>query len=285
MVDETAKVLGEMIRPQSVRCAVLFGSYARSVFCKEAPADYLSDIDLQFIVSRPPSFSDSSWLPNILQRRCVGYAVRRVSGNVDKVTIVFDGQQADIVLLHFSKLVIVRTLFIAGLDGRVGFLKNSLRDFADIMRYDHLIIKGKIAWARFYQKAAALGGRARLTNAEAARLVELAIVDGKLALTKIGRGEHYAAHRCLNGVIVNTGLQLVNEIRERKGLHPVYRGRRVERRLFPDELEVLSMQVCSSGSSLGRFIEGRLQGLNDLLLLLYEIEDTCGSSRNRVGSA
>jgi len=285
MVDETAEVLGEMIRPRSVRCAVLFGSYARSVFWKEAPADYLSDIDLQFIVNRPPSFADSSWLPKILQRRCVRYAVRGVPGGVDKITIVFDEQQADIVLLHFAKLVIVRSLFIAGLDGRFGFLKNSLRNFADIMRYDHLIIKGEIAWARFYQKAATIGGRARLTNAEAVRLVELAIVDGKLALTKIGRGEYYAALRCLNGVIVNTGLQLVNEIRERKGLHPVYRGRRVERRLCPGELDVLSMQICSSGSSLGRLIEERLQGLNDLLLLLFEIEDSCGSLPNRVGSA
>lgn len=228
MVDKFAIVLKELASPESVHCAVLFGSYARSLFQRGQAADYLSDIDVQFIIDAPERFESRMWMPESLLRCCNSYFVRDVPGGGRKAAIRFAEISVEVVFIGLMRMRIARMMLRVPKLRSCGVLKSRLLPLSDIMRYEHVIVKGGVEWARFYRNIASVGGRCSLSNRDAKRMVKCAIVDGRSALAKLARGERYAAIRVLRCIILETNFRLVNEIRERAGLPALHRGRRIE---------------------------------------------------------
>lgn len=184
-------------------------------------------------------------MPDGLRDACQGYFLRDVFGAAKKATILFAEFQVDIVIVPVRRLRIARLALQLGLLTRLRRMRPALESFADLMRYDHLVIKGGAEWARFYMKAVAVGGRLRLSNDDAARLLDIAFADGLMALGKVGRGEIVAAYRILFGVLIETNLRFVQEIRERIGVAGFHRGRRAEECLTELELSEVSVAIGS----------------------------------------
>ncbi len=268
MVDHVSRLIEEILELRNVRCAVLFGSYARSLFKRPWPSDYLSDLDLQIIADTPAMFYKRLWIPRELQGSCRGYVSRKVSSRARKATIILDSCQIDIVVLRAFDMLLARALMRMNCYEYFRGLRAALREFSDIMRYDHLFVKGDVSWSRFYQKVVGIAGRREMGNQDAWQLVNLARVEGRSALIKLGRGEAYAAQRILNTVIIEANLRLINEIRERCGQCAVHRGRRVEHYLDSSEFRAISFVSGQTAEQLGVEIRQRLEILENLYFSL-----------------
>lgn len=264
MVDEFSDRIHALVSSRNICCAVLFGSYCRFLFKKRYSADYSSDIDLQFLVDDPSCFETKSWMSDNLQEQCSSYALQNVFGGAKKATIVFPEVQIDVVIVGIRRLHLARLILMAPCIRDFGWVKILLRSFADLMRYDHLVIKGGGMWGRFYMVAASIGGRLSLTDEEAEKLVGIAFSEGLSAIAKVGRGEHIAACRIIYGVVVETNLRLVQEIRERQGSGGFHRGRRAEDFLEAYELDAVMLKVDGEDDEVVRGIANCLLRTGEL---------------------
>lgn len=280
MVEKFASVLRELASPNSVHGAVLFGSYARALVQRGQAADYLSDLDVQFVVDRPVKFESQLWMPNSLRRNCKSYSVRSVPGGGRKAAIQFPELDVEIVVVGVMKMRIARLLLSVPNMRSCSLLRSRLVPLSDIMRYEHVVFKGDLEWARFYRSSACIGGRSSLSNCDARRMVECAVVDGRNAVAKLARGELYAGMRVYRNVILETNFRLLNEIRERAGVPALHRGRRLEAYLDEVEISWLESNVQNGCQMIALEVEKKMREMLTLYSrLLGEDGYTDGSSR------
>jgi len=210
----------------SVSALTLFGSRARG------QSDGSSDWDFQVITSKPDLFMTSAWTSGLKGARVLVYAPRMTRfGGVPKVNLVFEGAEADLVVLPAGTLTMARLLVAMGFHRRDGGLRRRLRDLAVAIRPGWTFLKGERTWGRFYRRLVDEVDDPRLGDDEIRRLANVFVCDYLWTVRKLERGELVAAQRMLHRELAETLLALSHELRLRRG-EPTYpEGRRLEKLL------------------------------------------------------
>lgn len=223
-------------RPE-IEALTLFGSRARADARSAAGSDAHSDWDFQVITSEPWRFNSGEWARCLPAARLRVYAPRMTRfGGVPKVNMIFEGAEADLVVIPSRPLKAARLLVSLGLHRREGYLRRRLRDLAVTLRPGWTFLKGAQEWDAFYRRVVAEVDDPRTDDREALRLADVFICDYVWALRKIERGEWIAAQRMLHRELSETNLQLFHELRLRRGERSYPEGRRVEQLCDPAQV-------------------------------------------------
>jgi len=248
-----------------IRVAAVFGSHARALSGEGQPADPWSDVDLQIVTTNPGRYRDRAWTTQLAGQQLHAYAVRPVFGGVQKATALFSGGEADFVVVPYRRLWLGRLAFNLGLHKRVSSIERGLGEFALVMSFGQVVLKGGPRWQEFYARAVKEVPLAHLTDEEAAALAEGAYVDGSAMLSKLERGEFVAAQRWLHRSMIEANFRMMHELRVRRGLVSYPDGRRVEGLLSPEELAMVRFEVGLNAESLRRAILTSLAGTRKLI--------------------
>ena len=228
----------------SVSGLTLFGSRARVAADPLASSDTGSDWDFQIISSHPSMFEDRTWAESLEGAKLSVYAPRMTRfGKVPKVNALFEGAEADFVILPARTLRAARFLVALGLHRREGFLRRGLRDLAIVIRPGWKFLKGSEKWEAFYRRVVAEVDDARLGDAEAVNLANVFVCDYIWTLRKIERGELVAAQRMLHRELVETNLRLFHELKLRKGERSFPEGRRIEQLSSAAETSAMALSA------------------------------------------
>ncbi|MDB6170229.1 MAG: hypothetical protein JWM88_3093 [Verrucomicrobia bacterium] len=258
--------LRDWMRTQrDIRVAAVFGSHARSLAGEAQPADPWSDVDLQIVTTRPRIYLDRSWTAGVRGQTLVAYAVRPVFGGVQKVTALFSGGEADFVVVPYRRLWLGRLAFTLGLHRRVKSIQRGLGEFALVMSFGQVVLKGGEGWQRFYARAVKEIPLSHLSDEDAVSLADGAYVDAKSILGKLERGEFVAVQRWLHRSLVETNFRLMHELRYRRRLVSYPDGRRVEQLLTPEELASVRFEVALNEASLRAAILRAIGGTRSLI--------------------
>jgi predicted nucleotidyltransferase len=258
--------LREWMRDQAdIRVAAVFGSHARTLSGEDQPADPWSDVDLQIVTTQPGRYRSREWTAQLRGQQLHAYAVRPVFGGVQKVTALFSGGEADFVVVPYHRLWLGRLAFNLGLHNRVAGIRRGLGEFALVMSFGQVVLKGGPDWQEFYTRAVKEVPLAHLTDEEAISLAEGAYVDASSLLGKLARGEYVAVQRWLHRSLIETNFRLLHERRVRQGLVSYPDGRRVEQLLSPAELATVRFEVSLDAESLRAALLTSLAGTRKLL--------------------
>jgi predicted nucleotidyltransferase len=231
-------------RERSIHAITLFGTWAQG----RTTAD--SDFDLQLVTSEPGRFEDRGWIAGIPGWRILAYAVRDATGGARKVTLLLEGAEFDFVIVPAHRLRLARLLVRCGLHRTSRRLARALGPLAVVMRPGHQVVRGGPGWARFYERVVREVPDPRLDRDAVLALAETAYVDLHWILGKIDRGELVAAQRWLHRTPVEVNLRLLTESRQRRGLDPVFDGRRSEMLLTPAELHEVRISAALEPAAL-----------------------------------
>lgn len=248
-----------------VRVAAVFGSHARALSGEGQPADPWSDVDLQIVTTNPSRYRDRAWTSQLPEQRLLAYAVRPVFGGVQKVTALFSGGEADFVIIPYRRLWLGRMAFNLGLHKRVASVQRGLGEFALVMSFGQVVLKGGPAWQEFYTRAVKEVPLAHLTDEDAVALAEGAYVDATSIMGKLERGEYVAVQRWLHRSLVETNFRIMHELRVRRGQVSYPDGRRVEQLLSPAELATVRFEVALEPASLKAAIVAAVAGTRKLI--------------------
>ncbi|MBS0663141.1 MAG: hypothetical protein JSR48_07735 [Verrucomicrobia bacterium] len=258
--------LREWMRDQAdVRVAAVFGSHARALSGEGQPADPWSDVDLQLVTTRPDLYRSSAWTARLRGQALHAYAVRPVFGGVRKVTALFSGGEADFVIVPYRRLWLGRAAFNLGLHRHVPGIARGLGEFALVMSFGQVVLKGGPKWQEFYTRAVKEVPLAHLTDEDAIALAEGSYVDGAAMLAKLSRGEFVAAQRWLHRSMVEANLRILHELRYRRGQVSYPDGRRVEQLLTPEELAMVRFETDLNAESLRAAILRAVAGTRRLI--------------------
>lgn len=261
--------LREWMKDQAdIRVAAVFGSHARALSGEGQPADPWSDVDLQIVTTQPTRYRDRSWTTQLKDQELLAYAVRPVFGGVQKVTALFSGGEADFVVVPYRRLWLGRLAFHLGLHKRVASIQRGLGEFALVMSFGQVVLKGGPGWQNFYTRAVKEIPLAHLGDEEATALAEGAYVDAHSILGKLERREYVAVQRWLHRSLIETNFRLMHELRYRRGQASFPDGRRVERLLSPEELAMVRFEVSLTPESLRAAILTSLAGTRKLVTAL-----------------
>lgn len=233
-----------------IRVATVFGSQARARSGEEQPADVWSDVDLQIVTTRPEAYRERDWALTLRGQTFRAYGKRSVFGGVNKFTALFGTGEVDIVVIPYKRLSLGRLLFNLGLHERMPKVKRGLMDFAFVMSFGHMVVKGGPKWAEFYARAVKELPRPGLSDAEAIDIAELAYVEAVWILGKLERGECVAGQRWLHRSVIEVNFRLMYELRVRRGDVAYPDGRRVEQLLPPEELAAVRFEAGLTVESL-----------------------------------
>ncbi len=216
-------------RTPSVSGLTLFGSRARDPSDPLAARNTRSDWDFQVISSDPGMFNGPAWAESLGGAKLRVYAPRMTRfGGVPKVNALFDGAEADFVIIPARRLRAAKVLVALGLHRREGFLRRGLRDLAVVIRPGWRFLKGAGQWEAFYRKVVAEVDDPRLGDSDAVAIANTFVCDYVWTLRKLERGELIAAQRMLHRELAETNLRLVHELRLRRGERSFPEGRRIE---------------------------------------------------------
>lgn len=219
----------------SVEAVVLIGSQARAPEDEVWRPDPQSDWDFQIITSRPELLANAAWTAG-LGVTLRTYAVRRAAiGGVPKVAALFEGAEADFVVIPASSLRLARWLVGLGVHRRSERLRRGLQDLAVVVRPGWRFLKGAEAWEPFYRRVVTEIADPRLGDDEIRGLADAFVCDVVWTRRKIERGELIAAQRMLHRSLAETNLRLLHELRLRRGERTFPEGRRAERILPESE--------------------------------------------------
>lgn len=247
-----------------MQAAVLFGSQVRQAGAPAA-ADGWSDVDLHIITSAAARLEALDWSGVLPDQRLCLKAVRPASGGVRKVTLLFDGGEADLVLVPGAKLRVAALAMRLGLHRKIGVLAAALNNLATIMGGGFRFLKGEPAWGKFYARVVAEMPGFRLGDDEVRQLAEVALCDALWIFQKIERGEIVAAQRILHRSLMETNVVLLHELRTRRGETTFQQARRVERLVTPGQLAALQISARLDAADLRAATWHVLAGLKALM--------------------
>ena len=268
---DLATVLQEWsLREPSVSGLVLIGSRQRSESDLVWRADADSDWDFQIITSTPQRFLSADWMKALPGVSVTVYAVRMTKiGAVPKVNVVFEGGEADFIILPERLFKMGRLLTWLGVHKREGGLRRGLQDLAVVIRPGWRFLKGQASWEAFYRRVVDGVPDPRLSDGDVRRLADGFVADYVWTLRKLRRGEWVAARRMLHRELLETNLRLLHEARRREGLRSFPEGRRIERILSGDDLAGVSVSGGEDSEALHAALEqaaGMLRSLSERLL-------------------
>jgi len=155
--------------------------------------------------------------------------------------------------------------FNLGLHKRVASVQRGLGEFALVMSFGQVVLKGGPAWQEFYTRAVKEVPLAHLTDEDAVALAEGAYVDATSIMGKLERGEYVAVQRWLHRSLVETNFRIMHELRVRRGQVSYPDGRRVEQLLSPAELATVRFEVALEPASLKAAIVAAVAGTRKLI--------------------
>lgn len=234
----------------SVEALVLMGSRVRASEDTVWRPDPQSDWDFQIFTTRPAMFEQSDWLRG-LGVEIKAYAVRRTAiGSVPKIAVLFEGGEADLVIVPAGPWRRARRLTFFGLHRFSARLRAQLRDLAVVIRPGWKFLKGQEVWEPFYRRVVAEIDDPRLSDAAVRNLAESFVCDMVWTLRKIERGEFLAAQRMLHRSLVETNIRLLHELKLRRQERSFPEARRAERVLAAHELELIATSAVPAAGSL-----------------------------------
>jgi len=229
--------------------AVLFGSQVRAT-TEPAAADAWSDVDLHLIVSSPAEIARIDWAAKFPGLGFRLRAQRAATGGVRKVTVIFDAGECDLIVISRGQMGLARWGLALGLHRRDGPLNRALNAMATIMSGGYLFLKGEQSWGKLYRRVVAEMPGVRIDDREAVRLAEEFLCDLLWLRQKVARGEAIAAQRMLHRSLNEIVIQLVHELRLRRGQATFQQARRVEFLLPPDELGLIQVDARCNAQAL-----------------------------------
>lgn len=235
----------------SVHALVLIGSRERAARDKIWRADEHSDWDFHVITSRPGMFFDSAWTRQLpgMSLRVYAPRVARIGG-VPKVNVIFDGAEADFVVLPLRPFDVLRKRSDSAVARRVPSNYQRLQELAVVVRPGWRFLKGARKWEPLYRRAVRHVADPRISDAAACRLADAFACDYVSLQRKIARGELIAAQRLLHRDLVEINFRLLHEIKLRRGERSFPEVRRVERIATKEELEALTIEAAVNVPSL-----------------------------------
>ena len=264
---DLGSLLGEWAaRTPSIEALILIGSRERAASDSVWRADPNSDWDFQIIAKQPKLFLTADWLKSIPGLTVRVYAPRSTRiGTVPKVNILFDGAEADLVIIPARALRLGRLVTRLGLHRKSEKLKRSLQDLAIVIRPGWKFLTGGETWDPFYRKIVAEVSDPRLSNEEAKRLADVFVCDYVWVKRKIDRGELLTAQRTLHRELSDTNFRLLHECRLREGLRSFPEARRIERLVTAPELAQVSVAAAPAQSDLAQELDHSARTCRDLM--------------------
>lgn len=227
----------------SIKGLALIGSRARPVEDELWRADAQSDWDFHVITSKPDLFSNAAWTANV-DARLLHYSVRRAAiGGIPKVGAIFEGAEADFVIIPTKKFLPVRRHLLTGGDRPTAAVRQTMHDLAIIARPGWRFLKDAGGWDDFYRATVKAVSDPRLSDEEVRRLADGFVFDAVWTTRKIERGELLAAQRMLHRSLAETNFRLLHELRLRRGERSFPEARRAERVLGGDVLAAISLSA------------------------------------------
>jgi len=250
--------MAEWARQQpAIGALVLIGSRVRDADDPVWRADGQSDWDFQIITSDPDRFARADWVAEMSPGQSVrAYALRRARiGGVPKVNLVLDGEEADFVLLPAGTMRLARWVMALGLHRREGKLRRSLQDLVLIIRPGWRFLHGGERWDPTYRRLVQEVPDPRLDDAAVRQKVAEFRCDAVWVQRKLERGELLAAQRQLHLLLAETNLQLLHELRLRRGERSFPEARRIERVLGEADLGAVTISALPNGDSLRQALD------------------------------
>lgn len=238
----------------SVKALVLMGSQARAPDDLVWRPDPQSDWDFQVFTSNPSMFETSAWLRGV-GLNVTAYAVRRTAiGSVPKIAALFEGGEADFVIVPVGPWNRARWLTRFGVHRRSARLRTMLTDLAVVIRPGCKFLKGGEVWEPFYRQVVADIEDPRLNDNAVRNLAESFVCDTVWTLRKIDRGELVVAQRMLHRSLAETNIRLLHELRLRRGDRSFPEARRAERLLGAEDLASISVSAIPEENSLRKAV-------------------------------
>lgn len=268
MVKLLDDILQHVRATPDIRVATLLGSHARSWLRAQNQADAWSDIDLQIVTTMPRSYADFAWFRAVPNHAAQVWVRRPVFGGVSKYTVLYEAGELDLVILPYTRMRVGRLLFRLGAHRRIGAVRRALSNFGDLMRFEHVVVKGGPEWTWFYRAAGLELPRLGLDDAQVRSAGDLAYVEASWILGRISRGELISTQRVLHQVVVETNIRLLHEWRERRGLPAHHKARRSEMVLPPEELRWVRVDAKLDARSLAEATRTMIDGTRRLVQVL-----------------
>ena len=144
----------------------------------------------------------------------------------------------------------------------------TVQDLAVVIRPGWRFLKGADEWEPFYRKVVNEVVDPRLGDAQIMNLAEGFVCDFIWTRRKIVRGELIAAQRMLHRSLAETNLQLLHELKLRRGERSFPEGRRAELVLSRDELKLLSVEARLERASLTKSLQEAANACRSLVAAL-----------------
>lgn len=267
-----------------VALLALIGSRCRAAGTLHG-ADRHSDWDFQIATTAPEQMNDSAWLKRIGLTPL--HYVERTGrlGSARKVTALFREGEVDWVVLPLAELRGIAQLAPKQWPAVPAPVARAVADFAAVLQGGYRLLKGAEEFAPFYEFASTRVPQARLNDAAAAAIADSAVCDYVATMRKIRRGELVAAQRWLHVQLTEANLQLLHEVRLRRGAPSLPDGRRLEfsseprleevgceARLDVAELEAATEKAAAACRTLMRDLVGERWSWPDLSALRLRAE-------------
>lgn len=264
LLEDVARGLA---KDRNVKSVVLFGSRAREQGLVAA-ADGWSDIDLHVIVANVARFVSASHLAALVNSPLRLQVKRSASGGVNKVTMLYDHAEMDLVVIPQWQMRWARLGLRLGWHQRITLLRIALNEMSTIMRGGYRFLKGENEWGAFYARVVTQLPGQRLGETEVRAMADGFLCDYLWVRQKLARGEFIAAQRGLHHLLAETNYRLTHELRLRKNLDSYREARRLEKLLQPEELSALQISARLAAEELQ---QSAAQALNTMQGLVGEL--------------
>jgi hypothetical protein len=230
------------LRTRSVSGLIAFGSRERAADCNVKWADAFSDWDFQVITDDVPMFFNAAWTREVCGVSVRAYGLRLAQiGAVPKVNIVFDVGEVDLVIIPGRSARILKACVGLGLHKRSTRVYRRLQELAEVIRPGWRLVKGEEKWGNVLRRIVSEVADPSLDDLEITRLANCLYCDYTWCLRKLHRGELRAMQRILYRDIWETNLQLLYELKRRKGAQSFTKARRLETTCTEGELTSVSI--------------------------------------------
>lgn len=249
---------------RAVRSAVLFGSRARAAGTPAA-ADNWSDVDLHLVTDSVERVAGTDWARVITGPEFCLAVLRPATGGTRKLTVLFTGGEADLVLVRTGQMRLAALALRLGWHRRLRGAADALNTFATIMGGGYRFLKGERAWGPLYARVVAELPGFRVRDDEVRRFADAFLCDLLWVLQKLERGELVAAQRILHRALQETNVVLLHELRVRRGEATFQQARRVEQLVPPAQLAAVQVSARLDRAELAAAAWRAREGLDSLM--------------------